>query len=48
MIFVSSVGGINHSPKNLTKPVDMMSGTNVLSQTTLELICDFERGGSRS
>ncbi len=35
MIFVPSVGGISHSPKEFTKPVDMSNGANVLLQTIL-------------
>ncbi len=35
MIFVPSVGGISHSPKEFTKPVDMTNGANVLLQTIL-------------
>ncbi len=37
MIFVPSVGGISHSPKEFTKPVDMTNGANVLLQTILKL-----------
>jgi len=33
MIFVPSVGGISHSPKEFTKAVDMANGANVLLQT---------------
>jgi len=35
MIFVPSVGGISHSPKEFTKPEDMANGANVLLQTIL-------------
>lgn len=35
MIFVPSVGGISHSPKEYTKPADMTNGANVLLQTIL-------------
>jgi N-carbamoyl-L-amino-acid hydrolase len=35
MIFVPSVGGISHSPKEFTKAVDMANGANVLLQTIL-------------
>ncbi len=35
MIFVPSVGGISHSPKEFTKTVDMTNGANVLLQTIL-------------
>lgn len=37
MIFVPSVGGISHSPKEFTQPVDMANGTYVLLQTILKL-----------
>jgi N-carbamoyl-L-amino-acid hydrolase len=37
MIFVPSVGGISHSPKEFTTAVDMANGANVLLQTILEL-----------
>ena len=37
MIFVPSVGGISHSPKEFTKPVDMANGANVLLQTILKI-----------
>ena len=37
MIFVPSVGGISHSPKEFTKPQDMANGANVLLQTILKL-----------
>lgn len=35
MIFVPSVKGISHSPKEFTKPTDMANGTTVLLQTIL-------------
>jgi len=35
MIFVPSVGGISHSPKEFTKAEDMKNGANVLLQTIL-------------
>ncbi|HPW61196.1 MAG TPA: M20 family metallo-hydrolase [Cyclobacteriaceae bacterium] len=35
MIFVPSVGGISHSPKEFTKAADMVNGANVLLQTIL-------------
>lgn len=41
MIFVPSVGGISHSPKEFTKVEDMVNGANVLLQTILAL--DQER-----
>lgn len=37
MIFVPSVGGISHSPKEFTKVEDMVNGANVLLQTILAL-----------
>jgi beta-ureidopropionase / N-carbamoyl-L-amino-acid hydrolase len=35
MIFVPSVGGISHSPKEFTKAIDMTNGANVLLNTIL-------------
>jgi N-carbamoyl-L-amino-acid hydrolase len=37
MIFVPSVGGISHSPKEFTKTIDMTNGANVLFQTILSV-----------
>jgi N-carbamoyl-L-amino-acid hydrolase len=37
MIFVPSVGGISHSPKEYTKPEDMVNGANVLLHTILKI-----------
>jgi N-carbamoyl-L-amino-acid hydrolase len=37
MIFCPSVGGISHSPKEFTKPHDVVNGANVLLQTVLGL-----------
>lgn len=37
MIFVPSVGGISHSPKEFTKPEDIANGANVLLQTVLKI-----------
>ena len=37
MIFVPSVGGISHSPKEYTAPADMANGANVLLQTVLAI-----------
>jgi N-carbamoyl-L-amino-acid hydrolase len=42
MIFVPSVGGISHSPKEFTKAEDMTSGANVLLQTVLKVDKEFE------
>jgi beta-ureidopropionase / N-carbamoyl-L-amino-acid hydrolase len=40
MIFVPSVGGISHSPKEFTHPKDMENGANVLLQTILKVDSD--------
>ncbi|MFQ5603536.1 MAG: Zn-dependent hydrolase [bacterium] len=37
MIFVPSVGGVSHSPKEYTRPEDMANGANVLLQTILKI-----------
>ena len=37
MIFVPSVGGISHSPKEFTSAADMANGANVLLQTILKI-----------
>jgi beta-ureidopropionase / N-carbamoyl-L-amino-acid hydrolase len=37
MIFVPSVGGISHAPKEFTSPQDMANGANVLLQTVLAI-----------
>ncbi|NOT07875.1 MAG: Zn-dependent hydrolase [Gemmatimonadales bacterium] len=37
MIFVPSVGGVSHSPNELTRPGDITNGANVLLQTVLML-----------
>ncbi|MEO6548974.1 MAG: Zn-dependent hydrolase [Ferruginibacter sp.] len=37
MIFVPSIGGISHSPKEFTKGTDMANGANVLLQTILAI-----------
>ena len=36
MIFIPSVGGISHSPKELSRPEDIVSGVNVLLHTLLK------------
>ncbi len=41
MIFVPSVGGISHSPKEFTKAVDMTNGANVLLNTILAMDRDL-------
>jgi N-carbamoyl-L-amino-acid hydrolase len=37
MIFVPSVRGISHSPKEITSPEDMTNGANVLLRTLLAI-----------
>ncbi len=37
MIFVPSVGGVSHSPKEFTRTEDMAKGANVLLQTILKI-----------
>lgn len=37
MIFLPSVGGISHSPKEFTKATDMANGANILLQTILNI-----------
>jgi N-carbamoyl-L-amino-acid hydrolase len=37
MIFVPSVGGISHSPKEFTPPQDMAKGAYVLLQSILKI-----------
>jgi N-carbamoyl-L-amino-acid hydrolase len=37
MIFVPSVGGISHSPREFTRPQDMANGADVLLRTILKL-----------
>jgi N-carbamoyl-L-amino-acid hydrolase len=37
MIFCPSVGGVSHSPKEFTKPQDVVNGANVLLQTMIAL-----------
>ncbi|MDP9198940.1 MAG: Zn-dependent hydrolase [Pseudomonadota bacterium] len=37
MIFVPSVGGISHAPKEFTSPEDMANGVNVLLRTVLAI-----------
>lgn len=36
MIFIPSIGGISHSPKEFSKPEDIENGANVLLQTVLK------------
>lgn len=42
MIFIPSVHGISHSPKEFSHPRDITAGANVLLQTTLTLDEEFE------
>ena len=35
MIFIPSVGGISHSPKEFSRPADIENGANVLLETVL-------------
>ncbi len=37
MIFIPSVGGISHSPKELSRPKDIENGANVLLLTLLKI-----------
>jgi N-carbamoyl-L-amino-acid hydrolase len=37
MIFVPSIGGVSHSPKELTRWEDCAHGANVLLQTILAM-----------
>jgi len=37
MIFVPSIGGITHSPKEFSRPEDIANGANVLLHTLLKL-----------
>ena len=37
MIFIPSIGGISHSPKEFSKPSDIANGANVLLQTILAI-----------
>ena len=37
MIFVPSVGGISHSPKEFSRPQDITNGANVLLHALLKL-----------
>jgi beta-ureidopropionase / N-carbamoyl-L-amino-acid hydrolase len=37
MIFIPSVGGISHSPKEYSRPEDVANGANVLLQAVLRL-----------
>ena len=35
MIFIPSIGGISHSPKEFSKPADIVNGANVLLKAVL-------------
>jgi N-carbamoyl-L-amino-acid hydrolase len=37
MIFVPSVGGVSHSPREFTRPRDMANGADVLLHTVLAI-----------
>ena len=37
MIFVPSVGGVSHAPKEFTSPADMANGANVLLRAVLAI-----------
>jgi N-carbamoyl-L-amino-acid hydrolase len=37
MIFIPSIGGISHSPKEFSRPGDIENGANVLLQTLVRL-----------
>jgi len=37
MMFVPSVGGISHSPREFSRPLDIESGATVLMHTLLKL-----------
>ena len=41
MIFVPSVGGISHSPHELTKPADIVNGANIHLHLLLKLDREF-------
>jgi N-carbamoyl-L-amino-acid hydrolase len=36
MIFIPSIGGISHSPKEFSRPEDIENGANVLLRTVLK------------
>ena len=37
MIFIPSIGGISHAPKEFSRPADIVNGANVLLNTLLKL-----------
>lgn len=44
MIFIPSVGGISHSPRELSRPEDITNGANVLLGTLMKVDEVFDRG----
>lgn len=36
MIFIPSVGGLSHNPKEFSDPSDIVSGVNILLQVVLD------------
>jgi N-carbamoyl-L-amino-acid hydrolase len=48
MIFIPSVGGISHSPKEYSRPADVANGANVLLQAVLRLDQGALEGPARS
>lgn len=42
MIFVPSVAGISHAPREFTRPADVENGANVLLRTLLALDAEWE------
>jgi beta-ureidopropionase / N-carbamoyl-L-amino-acid hydrolase len=44
MIFVPSVGGISHSPREFSRPQDITNGANVLIGTVMRVDEAFDRG----
>ena len=48
MIFVPSVGGASHSPREFTRWADCVNGANVLLQAALRMATDDEPGDPRS
>jgi N-carbamoyl-L-amino-acid hydrolase len=41
MIFIPSVGGISHSPRELSRPTDVENGANVLLESVVRLDTEF-------
>ena len=37
MVFIPSIGGISHSPKEFSRPRDIENGANVLLQAVLKV-----------